>query len=340
MVSVGFEVITGRILRRGTSVFFSFADDIIGRTSSSEELREIEKEINLRFKVELSMLLPPKWAGKDFQKRSEGGFSISSHTSCSKDELPNKRFTIASLSELSLEVKSEDDKSKKEALSWNGKLLYAANVNPYLKYVTSFLASALHYDPRGVINIVQAALRFYTVNQVWIPFYPLNPTFLVVHSDSSHTRLRLRAHVGTIGQLQETPEPEELHNPVFIHSERIAQLYDSTFAAEAKGLVVSIGEIVRHLRKIKTIYSQLTIVLYCDNMALVKAIHARKETHPFSSDMIDFIREKLDEFNITLKWVSTKANLADCLTKPTKPPKELVHISELSTQLHDDSYVH
>lgn len=188
MKSVGFEVLTGRILRRGETLFFSFADDILGRTSSLKELRRIEAEINVRFKVELSDELPPKWAGKDFRRDSRGGFHISSFSSCSKDDTINERFTIASLSQLVLEEKSNDSEAVKKALSWNGKLLYAANVNPYLRYVTSFLASALHYDPHGVIRIAQAALRFYANNPVWIPFRPLRPLYLGVYSDSSHTR--------------------------------------------------------------------------------------------------------------------------------------------------------
>lgn len=134
--------------------------------------------------------------------------------------------------------------------------------------------------------------------------------------------------MGTLGQLQSTSNPEELHNPVFIHSERIAQLYDSTFSAEAKGLVVSIGETVRHLKKIRVLHPSLKIVLFCDNMALVKAITSRKDTHPFASTMIDFIREKMSEFEMEIRWIPTKENLADCLTKPMKPPKELLSFDE------------
>lgn len=70
---------------------------------------------------------------------------------------------------------------------------------------------------------------------------------------------------------------------------------------------------------IKSIYGDLHVVLFNDNKALVSALNNDVEPHPFASDSLDYLRQLKNDLRLSIKWVSTSDNLADVLTKPSRP---------------------
>lgn len=132
--------------------------------------------------------------------------------------------------------KSSDKKAITAALSSVGKLLYGATTNPWLTYLSSFLASALHYDPSAAQVISDAAIHYYAQKPATIRFAPISPTTLAIYTDASHSLKSCRSHAGAWIQLQCSSEPEPRKNPVSWGSEKLARLYESVYSAEAKAV--------------------------------------------------------------------------------------------------------
>lgn len=197
--------------------------------------------------------------------------------------------------------------------------MFAASTNPWLTFLGSFLATASHYDPIGAKKIADSAIHFYGRNPIYLNIRPIRPRFVVIYTDASHSIYTYRAHAGAWVQLQETDLPEERHNPVSWGSERLAKLYESVFSSEAKAVELGLKALFKVLPAIRSLFGQLPLILYTDNKALKDVINSTNETHPFATSSIDFIRQVAIENNISIRWVSTKENLADILTKPSRP---------------------
>lgn len=238
LVSEGIEILIGRIKRMRHacgkySYMINYSDDLLGFSPSESCMKQLETLINKKFRVELSPGVPPKWVGMDMHVENQV-VHVSSASSFLAYDLPQRKFTLKSLQELELKEKTTDEKAKKEALSMIGKLLYGATFNPWLTYLSSFLASALHYDPIGAAEIASAAIYHYGNNPPTLVFNPIQPTHLVVYCDASHSLVTGRAHAGCWIQLQDSDQPSPRSNPVCWGSQRLARVYESVYSAEAK----------------------------------------------------------------------------------------------------------
>lgn len=225
LTSNGCSIVSGRIKQfkhssGNVSWFINYSDDLLGFSPTLKDVREIEAIINKRFKVTLDEGVPPKWVGVDMAW-VDGQLHVSSASTFLSYDLPYSRFSLNSLSTLQLTTKTEDDKAKKHGLSMIGKLLFGAVVNPWLTYLSSFLASAVHYDPLKAAQIASSAIAYYAKHPVGLRFGPFKPTHIAVYTDASHSRLTHRAHAGSWVQLQRSDQPEERQNPVCWGSERL-----------------------------------------------------------------------------------------------------------------------
>lgn len=218
LTSEGVEVLLGRIKRfkhacGRFSYFINYSDDLLGFSPTIDCMKEIETIINKKFRVKLESGVPPKWVGMDLCMK-EGAVYVSSASTFIAYDVERTKFTLKSLDELSLKEKSDDEKAKKKALSVVGKLLYGATFNPWLTFLSSFLAAALHYDPVQVSAIASAAIYYYAQKPPTIAFLPIKPSHLVLYCDASHSLKSGRAHAGSWLQLQTTGEPAPRGNPV------------------------------------------------------------------------------------------------------------------------------
>lgn len=158
------------------------------------------------------------------------------------------------------------------------------------------------------IYAVQYAKPTFTIRAI-------TPKFCAIYVDASQDLPTCRATVGVLFQLQEGDEPEELHNPILWTTKRIASLYNSSYSAESKGLSEATAYLMQNRVFIQSVWPSINFVMFNDNRALCDTITNRGRPHPFASDILDFVKEKLDETGCSLKWVPTQLNLADQLTK-------------------------
>lgn len=148
---------------------------------------------------------------------------------------------------------------------------------------------------------------------------PIKPSHIAVYTDASHSRMTHRAHAGSWVQLQCSDQPEQRHNPVCWGSERLRKLYDSVYSSEAKATELGIKALLKVRPMIESIYGELELVLFNDNKALVSSLNNETEPHPFASNSLDFLRQLKNDLSLKIKWVCTADNLADILTKPSRP---------------------
>lgn len=215
------------------------------------------------------------------------------------------------MNELKLDEKSTDAKAIKSALSAIGKLLYIAQTNPYLTYLSSFLASALHRDPLNAAAIAYSAMYHYQVKPFVLEFWPIKPKFLASYCDAAHSLLTCRAHIGNLTQLQETDDPEPMHNVVTFGSERCTPLIGSVYSGEVKAAELSIKAVLKVLPTVTSMYGPLKLVLFIDNKGVVQTLNGTREPHPFSSSSVDFIRQEAQKLGMIIKWIPTRLNHAD-----------------------------
>lgn len=116
-------------------------------------------------------------------------------------------------------------------------------------------------------------------------------------------------------QLQDTDEPESLHNPLVWTTRRLATLYNSSYAAESKGLSEACALLAEHHDFIRGLWPQISFVMFTDNQSLANSINGSHKPHPFASSIIDFVRQQLSNYGCDLKWIRSHQNLADQLTK-------------------------
>lgn len=150
------------------------------------------------------------------------------------------------------------------------------------------------------------------------PSYPILPVegkYCMIYVDASQDIRTCRATAGILVQLQDTDDPEPLHNPLFWTSRRLASLYNSSYAAESKGMSEACVVLAQYAELIKQAWPGVKFIMLNDNRALCESILNRGKPHPFASTIIDFVKEKLTEYECELKWIRTHLNLADQLTK-------------------------
>lgn len=157
-----------------------------------------------------------------------------------------------------------------------------------------------------------------TLKPFSLSFSPQNPKFIAIYTDASHNLKTGRAHCGSLIQLQATNNPEIIYNVVSFHSERLAKLYNSVYAAEIKAIENGIKQFLIVYRKINLVFKDLKGIVFNDNKAAVLTLTNGKEPHPFVSDSVDIVKQLLGDNHLSIHWVNSEGNLADCLTKPQK----------------------
>lgn len=154
--------------------------------------------------------------------------------------------------------------------------------------------------------------------QLSFPVWPVSGKYCAVYVDASQDLPTCRATAGVLIQIQDSDEPEPLHNPILWVSRRLASLYNSSYTAESKGISEACALLAEHHQFISKFWPGISFIMFNDNKALCTSINERGHVHPFASSIVDFVREKLTEFKCKLVWIRTHQNLADQLTKYKK----------------------
>lgn len=292
----------------------NYSDDLLG-IGTPEAWSLLHQQISQQYTIEFEDGYPKRWVGMDFTM-IDGTLHVGCLTSCDRYENPEtylpRREDFAALSPAD---KSEDQDAVSNARKWVGRLNYAATLHPALTYSAVFLSSALHYLPVEATVLAKRLMHAVSKHNPTFPVHPVDGLFCVIYTDASQNITTCRATAGILMQIQDTDSPEPLHNPIFWTSRRLASLYNSSYAAESKGLSEACAVLAQHEAQIRQIWPHIKFVMMNDNKALCESIVNRGAPHPFASNIIDFVKEKLNAYDCQLKWIRTSDNLADQLTK-------------------------
>lgn len=311
---VAFPRTYGTIRKGRDFIGCNYSDDLLG-IGSPEAWTLLNEQISQQYAVQYEEGYPARWVGMDFTF-NDGILNVGCSSTCLKYEIVNTKLpTREEFAALKPEEKSDDEHAKRNAKVWVGRLMYLATLHPALCYSATFLSSAMHYIPEESALMAERLINAAMVFKPTFQIRPIQPKFCVIYVDASQDLPSCRATVGVLMQLQESEVPEPLHNPIFWVTKRIASLYNSSYTAESKGLSEACVYLAEHRNFIKQLWPNIEFVMFNDNKALCETITNRGKAHPFASTIIDFVREKLNEFACRIEWIRTHDNLADQLTK-------------------------
>lgn len=311
----GISCVEGRIHSNGVTTVIFYSDDFLGFTFGGEEaIKALRTGLASQFVIDFTIGLTQKWVSLDFSF-DEDDLVVSMKSTVDAYEVTDAtKFTLVAFERLNLSTKSTDERSKKTAMKWVGRVNYLGNISLKVAYLSSYLASALHYDPVGVTIIAKSIIKDLQLYPPFLRFSATVPKYLVGYSDASHSLATCRAHAGHVFQLQDNPTPEPLINPISWRSYRLTRLYDSVFSAEAKAASVALAEF-GVLNKMVSKWFQVENIIFIDNKALVNKLNDDTPVHPYSSDIVDFTREKMREVKVKADWVASANNISDDGTK-------------------------
>lgn len=209
-------------IRTGTEFFgCNYSDDFIG-IGSDEAWNLLDDETSRQYAIEFEPGYPHRWVGMDF-RLSDNTLEVGCASSCERYECSFTRLPSQALfAALKPAEKSTDDEGIREARTWVGRLNYAATLHPSLAYAATYMSSALHYLPRECSRMAQQIIHAVSKFRPSYPILPLEGKFCAVYVDASQDLPTCRATAGVLFQLQDSGEPEDLHNPLLWVSRRLA----------------------------------------------------------------------------------------------------------------------
>lgn len=300
------------------SLLINFSDDFAGVFSSVSSKSDIEAALSKQYPIEFTVGWPERWVGFDVLN-DQNGILLSNKSASNRYQIENAKLPLLNIMQsISVSEKSNDDKLISAARSSVGKLAHLSQLNLFLAYPAAYMASALHYDPENVIRVCESLIYASQVRPSSIPFTRDEKNVIAIYSDSSHDIATCKAVSGVVIQLQSSDEPQALANVISYSSCRLASLYNSSYAAETKG----VSNAIEHYLSVKSAILSLNsscnfrVILFCDNKGLVDTLSSHSSgSNPFSTSIIDFCKQWLSAESIVIKWVPTSINHADSLTK-------------------------
>lgn len=188
--------------------------------------------------------------------------------------------------------KSSDQEAISDARTWVGRLNYVATLHPALAYAANYMASALHYVPAECSRMAQQLIHAVTKFKPSFQILPVKGKYCAFYVDASQDLSTCRATAGVLIQLQDSNEPETLHNPLLWVSRRLATLYNSSYSAESKGLSEACVLLEQNHAFITRMWPGVQFIMFTDNQALCKSIEGANNPHPFASSIIDFVKQQ------------------------------------------------
>ena len=224
--------------------------------------------------------------------------------------------------ELLLGKKNTEYRSKLGQLNWLS-IISRLDVSMSTRYATALATHATIKDAIFVNKIIKQAKS--TQYKIKFPSFDLNTLKLVTYTDASYNNL---PDGGSQGGYIVFLSDGINSAPIRWHSGRIKRSVRSTLAAETVALADGCDATYNTLNLLKNMINisyKIDCHIYTDNESLFKTCN----TTNLTSDLrlrVDLasIRQQIVDKSISLHWINSQDQLADCLTKIGASNKHLI----------------
>ena len=234
-----------------------------------------------------------------------------------------------------------NDKEKQQLRTVCGQLLWVATqTRPDVAYATCFASNTVTNGTIADVKMVNKTVKFLQKNPLTVKFkkLALEESVFVVFCDASYGNLRDGSSQG--GFIIFLVSLTGKCCPITWQSRKIRRVCKSTLAAESWAMIEAVescelvqaqlGEIMQS--------KKLEVIVMTDCKSLHDAIHTSKNVDDKGLRIpIACLRQRVNEGEMTVRWISTKKQLADCLTKagaPAAPLQDVLSSGKLDNELH------
>ena len=291
----------------------SHVDDFLWAGSNKFKVSVIQK-IREKFKISSENSNYFKYIGWQIQQCPDGIYI--SQKDYAQDDLEIAKISGPSGRSATDPITKEEKESLRSVI---GKLNWlAGQTRPDLSFDVCYLSSSLKLEEFGLISFANKIVKKAKLYDVALFFPKMDLSDLAVYTYAD-------ASLGNLcdGGSQEGVFTEirsgNLSCPVDWQSKRIRRTAKNTLAAETIAMVDAIDTAIyiKNLLK-ELLQTDVDIPVYCltDNYSLFQTAHATTSIGERRLRIeLAIIREAVKNGDIILKWVSSKDQYADCLTK-------------------------
>ena len=304
-------------------LLMSHVDDFLWAGSTQFEVSVIDR-IRSTFKVSSENSNSFTYVGIQVQLYSDGIYISQKDYTNELEMIPTKHLSDRKPDDLITEEEKHSLRSTIGSLNW-----LAGQTRPDLSYDVCQLSSSLK---EGSVNLLGHANRVIKKAKAYdvslhFPKMDLNNLSVYCYSDASHGNL---SNGGSQGGLFTEIRCGSMSCPIEWQSKRIRRMAKSTLSAETIAMVEAMDSAfyIKHLLQDMIFNNKpQDIPIYCltDNYSLFQTAHSTTAvTERRLRIEIACVREAIDRGEVDLKWVSSKDQYADCLTKATCDTQKLL----------------
>ena len=219
-----------------------------------------------------------------------------------------------------------------------GQLLWASTqTRPDVSYATCFASNCVSEGTIADLKMVNKAIAFAQRNPLTLMFAnrKLHESVFVVFCDASYGNLRDSSSQG--GFIIFLVSKSGKCSPVTWQSKKIRRVCKSTLAAESWAMI----EAVETAELLQSQFSEVQnskkkeMIVMTDCRSLFDAMHTSKNVDDKGLRIpIACLRQRVRGNEMTVRWIPTNSQLADCLTKAGAPTTGLRNV--LSTGTFDE----
>ena len=308
--------------------------------SGSENFqREVIGGLKKKFRLSTEVEVEFVYTGLDI-KQTQAGISVSQLGYA--DQIKPIDIDKTRLNKNTLPI---NDTEKKQLRTICGQLLWVATqTRPDVSYATCFASNTVTNGTIADLKMVNKTVKFLKKNPLTVKFkkLALEESVFVVFCDASYGNLRDGSSQG--GFIIFLVSFTGKCCPITWQSRKIRRVCKSTLAAESWAMIEAVescelvqtqlGEIMQS--------KKLDVIVMTDCKSLHDAIHTSKNVDDKGLRIpIACLRQRVNEGEMTVRWISTKKQLADCMTKagaPTAPLRDVLSSGKLDNELYNSVF--
>lgn len=307
------EEVTSNVFWTGRIWVYNYVDDYV-LVGEEPEIWQVNEKIKNRVVVGRFEVLqegkPIKLLGGTMSWESSGiRWSMTKYIQGSAKERPRGAIN---LNAITCGMGTADQTLKPVIQERLGVLGWIGRFLPVVGLIHSILSNkALRHPCQKILNAIEMVIHD-SAKLEPLKWTCIDTGKVLIYTDASYIRDELQAQLGAI--IGYATEVGTAMNVCTFKSKRLKRKVLSTFAAELYAVIMGIklyAGIVPLLSRFKI----KETVLLVDNEAVVKSITSGRTEDPMARGIVDWIRQSINEFGISIRWVPTDKQMADDLTK-------------------------
>ena len=308
-------------------------DDLMFSGSKKFE-REVIGELKKKFRLSTEVEVEFAYTGLDV-KQTQSGILVSQLGYA--DQISRIKIDPTRVNRNTLPINEEE---KQQLRTVCGQLLWVSTqTRPDVAYATCFASNSVTEGTIADLKMVNKTVKFLEKNPLTLRFKKLllPESVLVVFCDASYGNLKDGSSQG--GFIIFLVSLTGKSCPITWQSRKIRRVCKSTLAAESWAMIEAVEtcELIQAQLSEIMLSGKLDVIVMTDCKSLHDAIQTSKNVDDKGLRIpIACLRQRVNNSEMTVRWISTKKQLADCLTKagaPTSLLREVLSSGEFDNEL-------